>query len=441
MGLLDKIFGKKAQVSQPAPSVGWKTFTELNPVFSSYEGGIYEMEIIRAVIQRFSDACSKLKPEVRGVENLNTLNGINEGDTRVTSMDSIQRIIKTNPNSMMTWPQFLSRCATLYEVDDTIFIAKVYGRDMRTVKGVYPVVCAFAEVVDAYGEPYVRFHYATGDTMAVELSDVAIISKFQYRSEFFGEPNCLDPTMQLIHAQNEAQENAIKNGAKVRFIGKLTGQVREDDMAKKRERFMEDNFANSNNGGMMVYDQTWDNVQQIQPQSYTMSSDEMALINNNVYNYFGINEDILQNHYSEDTWGAWYEGRIEPFAVKLGEALTRLIYTDTQIAKGKHIEFSANRLAYASNASKRNMVRDMVDRGLMSINEGREVLQLPPVVDGDIRVIRGEYINSTAVSDVLSANGGGRMPKNDNEKDRDPGGNDKIYKDSDSHEQDDFNGV
>ena len=439
MGLLEKIFGSKSKEQTPAPSVGWRTFTELNPVFTSYEGGIYEMEIIRAVIQRFADACSKLKPEVRGVENLNQMNGAMEDAPKATGMDSIQRIIKTNPNSMMTWPQFLARCATLYEIDDTIFIAKVYGRDMRTVKGIYPVVCAFAEVIDAGGEPFVRFHYATGDTMAVPLSDVAIVSKFQYRSEFFGETNCLGPTMQLIHAQNEAQENAIKNGAKVRFIGKLTGQVREDDMAKKRDRFMEDNFTSSNNGGMLVYDQTWDNVQQITPQSYTMSADEMALINSNVYNYFGINEDILQNHYSEDTWGAWYEGRIEPFAVKLGESLTRLIYTDTQIVHGKHIEFSSNRLAYASNASKRNMVRDMVDRGLMSINEGREVLQLPPVVDGDIRVIRGEYVNSTEVSAIVG--GGGKMPKNDNEVDRDPGGNDKIYKDSDAHEQDDFNGV
>lgn len=440
MGLLEKIFGNKAKEAAPLPAVGWRTFTELNPVFTSYDGGIYEMELIRSVIQRFADACSKLKPEVRGVENLNTMDGIMSDRPKATGMDSIQRIIKTNPNSMMTWPQFLARCATLYEIDDTVFIAKVYARDQRTVRGIYPIVCQYAEVVD-FGEPYIRFHYATGDTTAVELSDVAIISKFQYRSEFFGEPNCLDSTMQLIHAQNEAQEAAIKNGAKIRFIGKLTGQVREDDMNKKRDRFMEDNFGGPNNGGMLVYDQTWDNVQQITPQSYTMSADEQKLITSNVYSYFGINEDILQNHYSEDVWGAWYEGRIEPFAVKLGEALTRLIYSDTQIVHGRRIEFSSNRLAYASNASKRNMVRDMVDRGIMSINEGREVLQMPPVVDGDVRVIRGEYLNATDVSHIVAAEGGGRMPKNDNETDRDLGGNDKIYKDSDAHEQDDFNGV
>lgn len=441
MGLLDKIFGKNAQEAKPIPSVGWRTFTELNPVFTSYDGGIYEIELIRSVIQRFADACSKLKPEVRGVENLNTMKGVANDIPRATGMDRVQRIIKTNPNEMMTWPAFLARLATLYEIDDTVFIAKSYARDMRTLTGIYPVICEFAEVIDYGSEPYIRFHFATGDTMAVEMSDVAIVSKFQYRSEFFGEPNCLDPTIQLIHAQGEAQASAIKNGAKIRFIGKLTGQVREEDMEKKRDRFMDSNFANSNSGGMMVYDQTWDNVQQITPQSYTMDSSEMALINNSVYNYFGINEDILQNHYSEDVWGAWYEGRIEPFAIKLGEALTRLIYTQTQIVHGKHIEFSSNRLEYASNASKRNMVRDMVDRGLMSINEGREVLQMPPVLDGDVRVIRGEYLNATAVSDIVGVDGGGRMPKNDNENDRDLGGNDKIYKDSDAHEQDDFNGV
>lgn len=441
MGLLDKIFGKSTQETRPVPSVGWRTFTELNPVFTSYDGGIYELELIRSVIQRFADACSKLKPEVRGVENLNTMNGIMEDVPRATGMDRVQRLIKTNPNDMMTWPAFLARVATLYEIDDTVFIVKSYARDMKTLTGIYPVMCNYAEVIEYGGEPYVRFNFATGDTMAVELSDVAIMSKFQYKSEFFGEPNCLDSTLQLIHAQSEAQENAIKNGAKIRFIGKLTGQVREEDMEKKRERFTDANFASANNGGMMVYDQTWDNVQQIEPQSYTMDSSEMELINNSVYSYFGINSDILQNHYSEDTWGAWYEGRIEPFAIKLGEALTRLIYSQTQIVHGKRIEFSSNRLEYASNASKRNMVRDMVDRGLMSINEGREVLQMPPVVDGDIRVIRGEYLNATSISTIVGVDGGGRMPKNENESDRDLGGNDKIYKDSDAHEQDDFNGV
>lgn len=436
MGLIDKIFGSKANKPAPSQAVGYRTLTELNPVFTSYQGAVYEQELTRAVIQRFADACSKLKPEVRGVENLNQENPLTPSKPMASKMDRVQRIIKTRPNDIMTWPVFISRAATLFEVDNSVFIAKAYASDMQTVTGIYPVKCEYAEVLEYAGEPWIRFHFRTGDTSAMPLSDVAIISKFQYGSDFFGEENCLKNTMELIHAQNQAQEFAIKNGAKVRFIGKLTGQVREEDMEKKRERFMDSNFNAENTGGLILYDQTYDDVKQVEPQSYTMSADEMKLINNNIYTYFGTNEDILQNKYTEDTWGAWYEGRIEPFAIKLGEALTSLVYTPTQQIHGKRIEFSSNRLAYAANASKRNMVRDMIDRGVMSLNEGREVLQMSPVKDGDIRVIRGEYINVTDVTAAI--NGGGRMPKNDDEGDHDLGGDDQIYRESDEHNKDDF---
>lgn len=436
MGLLEKIFGsKETPAAQKSPTaIGYKTLTELNPVFTSYNGGIYEQELTRAVIQRFADACSKLKPEARGVEKM-----AGDGGDRATGMDRVQRLIKTMPNDMMTWPVFLSRVATMFEIDRSAFIVKSYAPDCVTMTGIYPVKCEYAEVLDIGGKPYIRFNFIASSPVVVPMSDVAIVSKFQYLSEFFGEENCLNSTMQLMHAQAEAQQAAIKNGAKIRFIGKLTGQVREEDIDKKRDRFIDSNFNSENTGGMILYDQTWEDIKQIEPQSYTMSSDEMQLINSNVFNYFGINEDILQNKYSEDTWGAWYEGRIEPFAVKLGEALTRLFYSKTQMIHGKRVEFSSNRLAYASNASKRNMVRDMTDRGITSINEGREILQLPPIENGDVRVIRGEYINVNAVAAMVQ--GGGYLPHIDNESDKDAGGNDKQYKDSDAYDEGDEDAI
>lgn len=433
MGLLDAIFGARA--NKTVQAVGYRTLTELDPVFTSYKGALYEQELTRSAIQRFSDACAKLKPEVRGVE---TLDESNFSEQRASRMSNIQKIVKTQPNDKMTWPAFLARAANLYQCDDTLFIVPVFKRDLVTVDGFYPLKCETAEVVEYKGEPWVRFYFASGDVTALEMKYVAIVSRFQYWSDFFGESNCLDDTMQLIHAQSEAQQNAIRNGAKIRFIGKLSGQVREEDMEKKRERFVKDNLTAENNGGMMLYDQTFAEVKQIEPQSYTMSTDESERIEKNVYNYFGINEDILQNKYSEDVWGAWYEGSVEPFALKLGEALTKLVYTPTQQIHGHRIEFSSNRLEYASNASKRNMVRDMVDRGIMSLNEGREVLQMPPVKDGDVRVIRGEYLNSTAVSDIVSVSGGGYMVNDEDDNDRDLGGDDDIYNDSDSYGKDDF---
>lgn len=385
MGLLEKIFPSLKQ-GYDYSATRYRTFTETSPVFTSFDGAVYEQELTRAAIERFASACSKLNPEIAG-----------------TASAIITRAIHTEPNPVMTWSTFLKRLAAIYEIDGTAAVVPAFSADMR-IAGFFPMKFQTAEVIDLNGEPWVRFYLATGDTPVLKLSEVAFISKFQYYSDIFGEHNCISQTMELIHAQAEAQENAIRNGAKIRFIGALNGQVRPEDIEEKRKEFIGRNLTSENNGGILVYDQTWTDVKEIEPQSYTISDSEMKRIEDNVCTYFGTNIDILQNKFNEDTWAAYYEGKVEPFAIQLGDGLTKMCFSDREkysAAQGRknRIMFSSNRLQYASMASKRNMIRDLVDRGIMSINEGRDILQLPPVEGGDVRVIRGEYINTSSVAE------------------------------------------
>lgn len=414
MGLLDKIFSGHSKADGNSAS-RYRTFTETSPVFTSFDGAIYEQELTRAAIERFASACSKLNPEITG-----------------SASSAIARAIHTEPNPVMTWSAFLKRLATIYEVDGTAAVVPMFSPDYRII-GFFPMKFQTAEVIDLAGEPWVRFYLATGDTATLRLSEVAFLSKFQYYSDIFGEHNCIGQTMELIHAQSEAQENAIKNGAKIRFIGALNGQVRPEDIETKRKEFIGRNLTSENNGGILVYDQTWSSIQQIEPQSYTISDAEMKRIEDNVCTYFGTNTDILQNRYDEDAWAAYYEGKVEPFAIQLGDGLTKMCFSDREkysAAQGRknRIMFSSNRLQYASMASKRNMIRDLVDRGIMSINEAREILQLPPVDGGDIRVIRGEYINTEAVSRQTS-----QLDSEDEPTDSDSDGN-RGDSDSESEE-------
>lgn len=387
MGLLEKIFPSLKQ-GYDYSAARYRTFTETSPVFTSFDGAIYEQELTRAAIERFASACSKLNPEITG-----------------SASSAITRAIHTEPNPVMTWSTFLKRLAAIYEIDGSAAVVPAFSSDMR-ICGFFPMKFQTAEVIELDGEPWVRFYLATGDTPVLKLSEVAFISKFQYYSDIFGEHNCIRQTMELIHAQAEAQEAAIQNGAKIRFIGALNGQVRPEDIEEKRKEFIGKNLTSENNGGILVYDQTWTNIKEIEPQSYTISDSEMKRIEDNVCTYFGTNTDILQNKFNEDTWAAYYEGKVEPFAIQLGDALTKMCFSEREkysAAQGRKnkIMFSSNRLQYSSMASKRNMIRDLVDRGIMSINEGREILQLPPVDGGDVRVIRGEYINTQTIQEQL----------------------------------------
>ena len=402
MGLIDKILGKKPQDDAAKAAPYFDTFTDYSPQFTTYNGGVYELGLTRSAIDRFATACSKLKPEIQG-----------------NAIPRISRAVATSPNSMQTWPRFLYRLATILECDTTAYVVPEYAWD-GSVCGIWPLKAEYAELVDYGGEPWVRFHFAAGGTAAIELSSVCVVSKFQYKSDIFGGGNVLDSTLNLMSLQDQAQESAIKNGQGLRFLGALTGQVREEEIEKKKQRFSRDNLSENNKSGILLYDQTFSRMEQIKPYSYAISDGEMNRITQSVYNYFGVNEKVLQNAYNEEEWNAFYEGKVEPFAIQLGDGLSHMLFTQQERRKNR-ISFSSNRLEYASSPSKRNMIRDMLDRGVFCIDDAREILQMPPLPNGEgrVRVIRGEYIDASMMQE--------------NVKDKDAPSRDTTKKDSDEH--------
>lgn len=372
MGLLDKLFGSKKDIDA-RPAHQYQTVTGYRPVFESWSGHMYEQQLVRSVIERIAVACSKLEPEVVG-----------------SAKPRIARAFKTSPSDMMTWPRFLARCATIYFNDNNLFVVPQYKDGTDTVIGVYPLKPASVEVVEYRGEPWFRFYVGSGKTVALPVRSVCLITRFQYESDFFGEKNNLDSTLDLMKMQEQADKEAIRAGSRIQWIGELGSQVRPEDIKKKREKFYEDNFGDPNGTNLLFYDQSFRDVKQVDPKNWTVPVEEMRRIEDSVFRYFGVNDKILTNSYDENEWGAFYEGLVEPFAVQLGEGLSHMLYTMRE-RPANRIEFSSSRLQYASNSSKRNMNRDMLDRGVMTINQALDVLQLPEVPDGDVRILRGEY--------------------------------------------------
>ena len=418
MGVLSKYFPQVQQQQQrPRIHDSYATFTESVPTFASWDGSLYDHPLTRAAIERFAVACSKLKPEFVGSE---------------TCKPNVRKLIETWPNDLMTWPTFLARAATIYEMDTTLFVVPGLDRDLRTV-ALFPVKPLYTEIAEYQGEPWCIFHMVTGDVMAIEYSRCAVITKFQYMSDFFGSGNdVMNTVLELMDSQRQAEELAVKNGARIRFIGRITGMTHGDDLNKKREQFYIDNLSARNYTGLMIYDNTFQDIKQVDEQRFIIDEGEMERVASQVYDYFGINEDILQNNYDEEHYGAWYEGKVEPFAVMLSEAITKANFTPVERKHGNYVMFSSSKLEYATNASKRNMVRDMIDRGIMTINEGREILQLPPVEGGDVLIARGEYKAANGAQSLMGGVvGNGQLTGSIKESDFDLGGDEQEYNDTD----------
>ena len=152
-----------------------------------------------------------------------------------------------------------------------------------------------------------------------------------------------------------------------------------------------------------MFDSKYADVKQIESAAMVVNPKQQELIRASVFEYFGTNEKILTNTYNEDEWNAYYEGFIEPFAIQLSLVLTAMTFTSEEIAAGASIIATANRLQYASNQTKLNVVTQLFDRGFLTHNQGLEIFNMSPVEDGDKHYIRKEYTevsNLDAVDDT-----------------------------------------
>jgi hypothetical protein len=388
MGLFEKIFPPRA-VSKAEVVGFFKAFTSYAPVFTSRAGGIYEMELTRAAIHAKAKHRSKLKPELVG-----------------SAKPALKPLLQFQPNPFMDTTKYLYRLSTILDVDTTAFIVPLTDPTGLAVTGYFPILPSRAEVVDIDGEPWLRYTFSNGQKAAIEFSRVGILTEHQYRDDFFGEGHgALAPTLDLVDLQRQGMSEAVKNSAVLRFLARLAGTYRPEDIKAERDRWSAENMSSDNTSGVAMFDAKYADVKQIESKPWLVDAEQMKLIQTNVCNYFGVNEAILQNSYDEDGWNAFYEGEVEGFALQLGLVMSNMTFSDRERAYGNAIMFSSNRLQYASNATKVNVVTQLTDRALMSNWQACDVFNLPYPKDADGNVIperwviRGEYIDISNLPD------------------------------------------
>ena len=383
MGLFDRLFGNRPKEPKDTYQETFKMLDGYTPRFTSFGGSIYESDLIRSAINTRATHMSKLKVETYGA-----------------ARPALQNKLKNNPNEFQTWSQFQYRLSTLLDVHNTAFITPVFDQ-YGEPSGIYTPLPTKSEIVEYEGVPYLRYEFSRGKYAAVELEYCGIMTKYQYKSDFFGESNdALKQTMELIHIQNQGIEEGVKASATVRFIASLSNFAKPEDIAKEQRRYATENLSKGN-GGVLLFPNTYQNVKQVDSKPWVADAEQRKAIEANVFRYYGVNEDILQGHFTSDVWAAFYESAIEPFAIQEAEVLKKMFFTLREQSQGNGVSVTANRLQYLSNADKLNVSAQMADRGLMTRNEIREIWQLPPLPEpiGSQLPIRGEYYNVNEVND------------------------------------------
>ncbi len=360
MGILKNVFGNTTQ------RLGLTRFKEIGTYTSSFYGfgqDVYQSEIVRSCVRTISEHTSKANAVCK-------------------SSKQVEKLLQYRPNQYMNGKDFLAKVRNILEIKNTAFIY-ISRDDKGKASGFYPIPYSRFECLEYKGNLYIKFYFSQGQETVIHWEDVAVLRKDYYSSDISGDANdSILQTLELINTTNQGIANAVKATSNLRGILKSTkAMLSDEDIKKNKDNFVKDYLTLENEGGIASLDSTQDFTPLSMSPSMANYS-QMKEFRENVYRYFGVNDNIIMSSYNEEQLEAFYESRIEPFLVALGLELTNKVFTERERGFGAEIVFESNRMQCVSMNTKLAMVA-LVDRGALTPNEWRMMLNLSPIDGGD----------------------------------------------------------
>ena len=356
----------------------------------------YSNLFTRVCIDALAENAAKLKPKVQRM----LPEGIQEGDP------ALQALLEIAPNEYMNSFDFIYKIVTLWATDNNAFI--YIARDIKgKVTGLYPIGYTQAEFVEANNVLFVRFTFGTGFHMTVAYDELCHLRRFFGPNDLFGEDNetTLRQQIGLLNTVNKGFAAAVNNNNRLKGIIKSNTNLHNEDLKAQQEAFVRDYLNLSNNGGIAALDTRTEYIE-LKNQPTVADDKQMEIVRRDIMAYFHVSENVLMAKYNENEWGAFYESVIEPIAIRLGLELTRKIFTARELAFGNRIHFEANRLQYASTASKITLTKELMPFGMLSVNEAREIFNLAPVDGGEKRLMSLNYIDAELANQYQAGKNG-----------------------------------
>ena len=377
---------------KPNQTKTYTTFKELGTYrssFGSFGNDIYNSDDVRACVRALSEHTSKANPKCTDKK--------------------IEKLLSYNPNKYMNGKDMLAKLRNILEIKNTAFLY-IERDNTNKVIGFYPVPYYSFKVLESGNRVFIQFEF-NGDAarnLVIAWEDLAVLRKDYVFSDFAGDGNCpLFKTLDVINTMDTGLANAVKSTANLRGILKSTkAMLSPDDLKKQKETFVNDYMNLENEGGIASLDATQD-FKEINLKPTTATAEESDAYRERVYRYFGVSKKIIQSDFTEAEYDAFYESRIEPFLVALSLELTRKIFSSKELSYGNEVWYESNRLQYASAKTKISMVA-LVDRGLMTPNEYRELFNMPPYEGGDEFILR---LDTSKTGDSTTGDVG--RPKNE----------------------------
>lgn len=392
-GLFKTIFGAKDKPMEDVTNLNmYSLLNSFNSTFYNNTGNIWDMDVVRSAVDAYCRNFTKLKAR-----------HVRPG---ISGKSPYERLLNYRPNPLMEAYSFYYKVAANLKLTNNAFIYPEFSTDGRLI-ALWPLLSTQIDLLEKNGKLYLKFLFRTGKTKVVPYESIIHMRGQYFEHDIFGSKNtALKPALETAEAINQGVSNSAKLINSIRGILSAQVSTKDEDLSKIRDKFVKNNFSVSSNGSGVVVTDTKLSYTPINEKSTPISSDQLTYTKNAIYDYFGVNEAIVQNKFKEDEWSAFYEGGIEPVAIQMSQCFTNILFTENERNYGNEIVFEANRLQYASTATKVTVVKELSPMGVLMKDDIREIFNMSPLPNGEGQKILQSlnWINADKADEYQSKN-------------------------------------
>lgn len=398
-GLFQNIFGKRPAGGGGSNLPAFRLLSTWDSSFTPFSGNAWDIATVRAAVDAWARNAAKIQPR-----HIHRADG-----RRDDARDYINRILQSRPNPYMTAYAFYYRVAAQFAVYNNAFILPVF--DGGRLTAIYPINASRVDLVEYMGGMYARLTFATGSVYTVPYEQLIHLRRHYLDNDIFGDDNRpLAPTLETADSFNQSMSKFAKLVAVIRGILKANSVTKGEDLNKRRDDFIRDNLKMENNGaGVIVVDSKYDYTP-ITDKTTPLPTGQLEFVRREIYDYFGVNEEIVQNKADAEKMDAFYRGQLAPFYMQLAQGLTSALFTDREQSFGHEIICELDRLQFETLDKRVEVSKYLTDIGALELDQVLEIFGFPPIggEEGKRRVQTLNMANAAIIDEYQLTSAGNK---------------------------------
>lgn len=386
---------KKIEGARNAP-----TMTGGAPFYTSFGESVYASDIIVQSIRCKANEFKKLDPR-----HIRTT----DGAQTVINDSSIARVLK-RPNAYMTTADFLEKITILLELTKNVFIYPTWYKTKGGEKyytGLYPLKPSEVQyLTDANDVLYIKLRFANGYETTLPADSVIHWRKDYGVNDYYGGGmfggNDNDGLLTMLQRYDQLTQSIAKSleiSCNVNAALKVNTYSETEALKQKREQFEAD--IKENKSGLLVMDMSSEFVN-IPRDIKLVDAETLKFFYDTILRANGTSLAILNGDYTKAQKEAYYEHALEADIKSLGQAMTRVLFSDREAGYGNAIVLYPNNITFMSMENKLSALQVGLPAGIFTKNEARELLGYAPIEGGDVMPRGYNEVDATSDSDTES---------------------------------------